>query len=190
MDEHNFQDKNDEPVEQLPTMPKVPIPVGGYVIYSQVALDIDHHFKIGAGRQTALNLAMAKAILDGKLRSYDVGTGLPCEPGESSPYVRCDHVEAWLKDTGYPLEWTGAGPHAYESIKSGKGGTDKRWTDERIAELIELEKQLKAQGCNDWARKAAQKFDVDPSRARKIKAEYRKRLAKRGDVSSWNRPDK
>ena len=189
MDEHNFEEKNDEPVEQLPTMPKVPIPVEGYVIYSQVALDIDSHFKIGTDRQTALNLAMAKAILDGKLRSYDVDTGLPCEPGESSPYVRCDHVEAWLKDTGYPLAWTGIGSHAHESIKPGRG-TDKLWTDERIAGLIELEKQLKAQGYNDWARRAAEKFNVDQSRARKLKAEYRERLAKRGDVSSWNRPDK
>ena len=189
MNKPKFKEKSDVPVGQLPNMPKVPIPVDGYVIYSQVALNIDNHFKIGADRQTALNLAIAKAILNGKLRSYDVGTGLPCEPGESSPYVRCDHVETWLKDTGYPLGWTGAGSHAHESVRPGKG-TDKRWTDELVKALIQHEDQFKALGHRDWARRAAEKFNIDPSRARILKAEFRERIAKRRDVSSWNSPDK
>ena len=189
MNKPKFKEKSDVPVGQLPNMPKVPIPVEGYVIYSQVALDIDNHFKIGADRQTALNLAMAKAILNGKLRSYDVGTGLPCEPSESSPYVRADHVEAWLKDLGYSLEWTGVGSQGYENTKPGKG-TDIRWTEELTKELMQLEDQFKAQGHRDWARKAAEKFNIDPSRARKIKAEYRERVAKRFDVSYWDNPEK
>jgi hypothetical protein len=184
MDEHKFEEKNDEPLEQLPTMPKVPIPIEGYVIYSQVALDIDSHFKIGADRQTALNLAMAKAIITGKLRSYDAGTGLPCDLGESSPYVRPDDIEAWLKSIGYPLKWDRSCLVNPEERNRGYG-SDKRWDDHLIGKLIERRRVLKAQGIKNPATQAAEEFGISARLARQLIQDYKERSAKIKDPSKW-----
>jgi hypothetical protein len=186
MDVHNFEDKNDEPVEQLPSTPKVPIPVEGYIIYSQVALDIDNHFKIGAARQTALNLAIAKAILGGKLRSYDVGTGLPCEPSESSPYVRADDVDVWLNSNGYPLKWNRS--HLMNPEERNRGyGSDKRWDDQLIEKLIERRRVLKAQGIKNYATQAAKEFGISARLARQLIHDYQEASEKRKDVSKWSK---
>jgi hypothetical protein len=166
----------------------VPKHVEGYVIFSQVAIDMGAEYGLGIEQQTALNLAMVEAIRNSALKSYDVGIGLPSSASEPTVYVRPADVEAWLKVIGYPLDWTGLGSKAWGNTKPGKG-TDRRWTNERIEAVIQLEVQLKAQGYRDYARRAAEKFNIDPSRVRKLKAEYRERKAKLSDVSLWRNPD-
>jgi hypothetical protein len=184
MNKPKFKEKSDVPVGQLPNVPKVPIPVAGYVIYSQVALDFKKRYKLGKERQTALNLAIAKAILNGKLCSYDVGTGLPCEPGELSPYVRPDHIETWLKSIGYPLKWSGA--PAAEGCNRGSG-SEKMWDDAEVEKLIQRRKELMAQGIKNWATQAAKEFGVSDSLARKVIREYKKRTLGRKDPSTWQK---
>ena len=184
MNKPQFKEENDEPVGQLPYMPKVPMPVEGYVIYSQVALDFKKCYKLGIERQTALNLAIAKAISRGELCSYDVGTGLPCEPGELSPYVRPDHIEAWLKSIGYPLKWSGA--PAAEGRNRGSG-SEKKWEDADVEQLIKRRIELNARGIKNWAAQAATELGVSDSLARKVIRDFKKRTLRRKDPSTWEK---
>lgn len=165
----------------------VPRPVSGYVVYSQVAAELRTKYELAIAQETALNAKMAKAIRKGELRSYDVHTNLPCDPPDHSVYVRASDIEAWLQVVGYPHAWEGAGSTASAKARPGKG-TGKRWTDAQIESLIARRDQLRVQsGCKNWAKKAAEEFGVDSSRARLLIRDYRERKAKR-DVSSWKQP--
>jgi hypothetical protein len=163
--------------------PKLPRPVSGYVIYSQVALDLGQKYNLGSSRQTALNLRIADAIRKGDLRSYDVNTGLPCTNGESSVYVRPDDMQVWLEGSGYALKWSFSLPTATD-LNRGRG-TQKEWTDERIKKLIARREELKAQGVRGWAKQASKEFDISEGLARKIIREYNERTEKLEDTSKW-----
>jgi hypothetical protein len=145
---------------------EVPMPVEGYVIYTQVALDFGEKNTLGIERQTALNLQMAGAIKNGHLRTYDVGVGLPCEPKEATPYVRPDEVKDWLKSIGYPLEW--------EMDNPGQKGARRRSTlsPAETENLIKRENELRKQGVKNYAQQASEEFNIDPSAARKEKRKY------------------
>ena len=144
----------------------VPMPVEGYIIYTQVALDLGEKNKLGIERQMALNLQIAGAIKNGHLRTYDVGLGLPCEPKEATPYVRPDEVKDWLKSIGYPLEW--------EMDKPGQKGARRRSTlsPAETEKLIQRENELRKQGVKKYAQQASEEFNIDPSAARKEKRKY------------------
>jgi hypothetical protein len=150
--------------DDLFELPKVPKAVPGYVIYSQVAIDLGKQYGLGPGRQTALNLAIADALLKGELRSFDVVFGLPCPKGKPSVYVRPDDMRVWLGNNGYPLKWNAGLPNATD-LNRGRG-TQKEWTDERIKKLIARRKELEAQGVVGWASQAAKEFGVSERLAR------------------------
>lgn len=166
---------------------KLPIPVPGYVIYAQIAADIGDKHGLVVGKQTALTLAIAKDIINGRLRTYDTDTGLPLEPSEASVYVRPSDVELWLERAGFPYAWTGLGSKASEQAQPGKG-TDKRWDDSLIEKLIAREVELKNANVRGWAMQAANEFGTDQSRVRKLKREYREKKTKLLDTSSWQAP--
>lgn len=168
-------------------MKKVPNPVSGYVIYAQIALDIGVKHGLKTYKQTALDLAIAAAIRGGQLRTYDTDTGLPLKASEASVYVRASEVEAWLEKTGYAYTWTGPGSKASEQEQPGTG-TEKRWDDSLIEKLIAREVELEKAGVRDWAKQTAEEFNVDQSRARKLKKEYRDRRAKSRNPSLWQAP--
>ena len=165
--------------------PKLPTPVSGYVIYSQVATDLGQTYKLGPGRQTALNLRIADAIRKGGLRSYDVNTGLPCPKGESSVYVRPDDMRVWLENIGYPLKWNSGLPNAGD-LNRGQG-TPKQWTDEKIEKLIARRKELKAQGVVGWASQAAAEFGASERRIRQVLGRYHEQNQKQKDPSKWQK---
>jgi hypothetical protein len=144
----------------------VPMPVEGYIIYTQVALDLGEKNKLGIERQTALNLQIAGAIKNGHLRTYDVGLGLPCDPKEATPYVRPDEVKDWLKSIGYPLEW--------EMDKSSQKGVRRRskLSPAETEKLIQRRNELRKQGVKNYAQRASEEFNIDPSAARKEKRKY------------------
>jgi hypothetical protein len=146
---------------------KVPMPVEGYVIYSQVALDFGEKHKLGLERQTALNLQIAGAIKNGHLRTYDVGLGLPCEPKAATVYVRPDDMKDWLKSIGYPLEWG--------MDKDGQkiGLRKSKWSITDTQKLIQREQELRKQKVRNYAEQAAREFHIDQSAARKEKKIYR-----------------
>jgi hypothetical protein len=175
-----IDEKDDDDVFELPKVPKA---VPGYVIYSQVAIDLGQQYGLGPIRQTALNLAIAEALRKGELRSYDVGSGLPCPKGKPSVYVRPDDIRVWLENNGYPLKWNSGLPNATD-LNRGRG-TQKEWTDERIKKLIARRKELEAQGVVGWASQAAKEFGVSQRLARKIICEYNERTAKLEDPSKW-----
>jgi hypothetical protein len=175
-----IDEKDDDDVFELPKVPKA---VPGYVIYSQVAIDLGQQYGLGPIRQTALNLAIAEALRKGELRSYDVGSGLPCPKGKPSVYVRPDDIRVWLENNGYPLKWNSGLPNATD-LNRGRG-TQKEWTDERIKKLIARRKELEAQGVVGWASQAAKEFGVSQRLARKIIREYNERTAKLEDPSKW-----
>lgn len=168
---------------------KVPMPVPGFVIYAQVAADFGEKYGLEAGKQTALTLAIAAAIKSGQLRTYDTDTGLPLEASEASVYVRASDLEAWLENSGYPYAWTGLGSKASGRAQPGMG-TAKRWDDSLIEDLIAREVELKDAKVRGWAKQAAEEFGVDPSRARKLKKEYRDRRVKSRDPGLWQAPSK
>ncbi len=184
MNKKKYELKKDSSVEQLIVMPQVPVRVNGYVIYSQVAIDMGAYHGLGIERQSALNLAMGKAIQNGKLKSYDVGTGLPCDPGESSPYVRPDDVEAWLKSIGYQLKWDRSGLLNPEERNRGYG-SDKRWDDHLIGKLIERRRVLKAQHIKNYATQAAEEFGISARLARQLIQDHKDRSTKIKDPSKW-----
>lgn len=165
----------------------VPMPVTGYVIYTQIALDIGEKNGLETGKQTALNLAIAAAIRSGQLRTYDTDTGLPLKASDASVFVRAPEVGAWLRSVGYRYAWTGRGSMASEQAQSGTG-TDKRWNDSLIEELIAREVELERVGVRGWAKQAAKEFGVDPSRARRLKKKYRERREKLRNPGSWQAP--
>lgn len=172
--------------EFKPEAPRVPRPVDGYVIYTQVALDFESRFKLGEVRQTALNRAMAKAIERGELRTYDVRHGLPNEYGVTSPYVRPDEVNAWLKSIGYPLKWDRGGAPGAEDRNHGSG-TEKVWGDAEIEKLITRRAELQNQGNRAWAAEAATEFNISSRRASSLIKNYTERMAKRKDPSKWGK---
>jgi hypothetical protein len=166
---------------------KVPIPVPGYVIYAQIAIDIGEKHGLETGKQTALNLAIAVAIRSGQLRTYDIDTGLPLEASEASVYVRAPDVEAWLEKAGYRYDGTELG--STESVQTQPGtGTSKRWSDSLIESLIAREIELEKAKVRGWAKQAAKEFGVDPSRARRLKKEYRERRENLRNPGSWKSP--
>jgi hypothetical protein len=175
-----IDEKDDDDVYEPP---KVPKPVPGYVIYSQVAIDLGKQYGLGPGRQTALNLAIAEALRKGDLRSFDVASGLPCPKGKPSVYVRPDDMQAWLVSIGYPLKWSSSHPNATD-LNRGQG-TQKQWTDERIKKLIARRKELEDQGVKGWAKQAANEFNVKERRAREIIRGYNERTEKQKDPSKW-----
>jgi hypothetical protein len=166
---------------------KVPTPKPGFVIYAQVASDVGEQYRLETGQQTALTLAIAAAIRSGELRTYDPDTGLPHDPPEISSYVRGADVESWLEKVGYAHTWTGLGSKASGKVQSG-AGTGKRWDDRMIENLIAREVELERAGVRSWAKQAAKEFNVDPSRARVLKKEYRDRKTKLRDPSLWQAP--
>jgi hypothetical protein len=177
-----IDEEDDKAVFELP---KVPRAVAGYVIYSQVAIDLGQQYGLGPGRQTALNLAIADALLKGELRSFDAVSGLPCPNGKPSVYVRPDDMQAWLVSIGYPLKWSSSLPNAGD-LNRGQG-TQKVWTDELIEKLIARREELKAQRVRAWARQAYEEFGISERRARKIIGEYNERTEKQKDPSKWQK---
>lgn len=177
---------NDEEDDKLVfELPKVPGVVSGYVIYSQVAIDLREQYGLGPGRQTALNLAIAEALRKGDLRSFDVASGLPCPKGKPSVYVRPDDMQAWLVSIGYPLKWSSSLLNATD-LNRGRG-TQKEWTDERIKKLIARREELKAQRVRGWAKQASKEFGISEGLARKIIREYNERTEKQKDPSKWQK---
>ncbi len=166
--------------------PRVPRPVDGYVIYTQVALDFESRYKLGEARQTALNQAIADAIQRGDLRTYDVQRGLPNKRGDTSSYVRPDEVNAWLKSIGYPLKWNQGGVPGAEDRNHGSG-TEKVWDDEQIEKLIKRRAELNSQGNKAWAADAAKEFSISARRASGLIKNYTERTAKRKDPSLWGK---
>lgn len=166
---------------------RAPISVPGYVIYAQIALDIGEKHGLETGKQTALTLAIAAAIRSGQLRTYDTDTGLPLEASDASVYVRAPDVEVWLEKAGYRYSWTGLGSKASEQAQPGIG-TDKRWNDSLIESLIAREVELEKAKVRGYAKQAAKEFGVDPSRARRLKKEYRERREKLRNPGSWQAP--
>ena len=172
--------------EFKPEAARVPWPVDGYVIYTQVAIDLGNQYGIGHSRQSALNQAMAEAINRGVLRTYDVHRGLPSKRGEISPYVRPDEVNAWLEAVRYPLKW-GQGSAARAEERNSGVGTLKSWDDTKIQRLIKRRRELHSQGVKNWATAAAAEFDISSRRANDLISEFDERKRKRQDPSTWGR---
>ena len=175
-----IDEKDDNYVFELS---KVPRAVPGYVIYSQVAIDLGQQYGLGLGRQTALNLEMAEALHKGELRSYNVESGLPCPKGKPSVYVHPDDMQAWLVSIGYPLKWSSSHPNATD-LNRGQG-TQKQWTDERIKKLEARREELKVQTVRGWAKQAAKEFGISEGLARKIIRDYNERTEKIKDIGKW-----
>jgi hypothetical protein len=178
--------KNVDDEEFGPEYPQVPRPVDGYVIYTQVAIDLGNQYRLGLSRQSALNQAMTEAIKGGVLRTYDVHRGLPSKRGEISPYVRPDEVNAWLEAVRYPLKW-GQGSAVRAEERNSGVGTLKSWDDTKIQRLIKRRQELHSQRVKNWATAAAAEFDISSRRANDLISEFDERKRKRQDPSTWGK---
>jgi hypothetical protein len=156
---------------------KAPHTFPGFMVYAKVSADLAEKYGLESGKQTALTLAMARAIRKGELRSYDAGTGLPCEVSSPSVYVLGPEVSNWLQKVGYPYSLADSGSKSSNEQPPGQ----KKWTDEFYAEFEQKKAELKAAGHKDFAKRAAKFFGVSTGRTRNVK---RSRLSNESERKS------
>jgi hypothetical protein len=155
---------NDGP-EILPVT--VPRAKNGFIVYTQVAIDLAERYGLSESQQAKLNDAMLSDISSGRLRTFDASRRGPTTSGNPSPYVHPRDVQDWLKANHYEFKW---GPDTENPATVSE--KRKRMPND-IERLIKRENELKIAGVRDYAARAAREENIDPSAARKEKAKYR-----------------
>jgi len=123
-----------------------------------------------------LNTSICKGLLTGKLKAV-TSNGIPMKsPLELSDlknaHVTSEDMNQWLHSEGFRITWDPAASEAASTKLTT--GTEKRWTEEMIMEMIAFENDLKSKGVKDYAQKTAKHYGVDPSRLRQIKRDFYK----------------